>query len=153
DHVIRTKRFPLVLRMPSECTADELRVLVDQHVSQYRAEYASYVQRQMTSKGIVVKPLDPDPRVLLVPGIGLVTVGATPEAAAIAADIYEHTTRVIRNAEAIGSYHALPEADIFDMEYWSLEQAKLGKAKPKPLAGRIVYVTGAARGIGAATAR
>jgi rhamnose utilization protein RhaD (predicted bifunctional aldolase and dehydrogenase)/NAD(P)-dependent dehydrogenase (short-subunit alcohol dehydrogenase family) len=153
DHVIRTKRFPLVLRMPPECSADELRVLIDQRVAQYRAEYASYVQRQMTGKGLVVKALDPDPRVLLVPGVGLVTAGATPEAAAIAADIYEHTISVIRNAEAIGSYQALPEADIFDMEYWSLEQAKLGKSKPRPLAGRIVYVTGAARGIGAATAR
>jgi rhamnose utilization protein RhaD (predicted bifunctional aldolase and dehydrogenase)/NAD(P)-dependent dehydrogenase (short-subunit alcohol dehydrogenase family) len=153
DHVIRTKRFPLVLRVPPDSTADELRVLVDQRVQDYRAEYAAYVQRQMTAKGIVVKALDPDPRVLLIPGIGLVTAGATPEAASIAADIYEHTIRVIRYAEAIGSYRALPEGDIFDMEYWSLEQAKLGKTKPKPLATRIVYITGAARGIGAATAR
>jgi rhamnose utilization protein RhaD (predicted bifunctional aldolase and dehydrogenase)/NAD(P)-dependent dehydrogenase (short-subunit alcohol dehydrogenase family) len=153
DHVIRTKRFPLVLRVPADSTADELRVLVDQCVQQYRAEYAAYVQRQMTGKGIVVKPLDPDPRVLLIPGVGLVTAAATPEAASIAADIYEHTIRVIRYAEAIGSYRALPEGDIFDMEYWSLEQAKLGKSKPKPLATRIVYITGAARGIGAATAR
>jgi rhamnose utilization protein RhaD (predicted bifunctional aldolase and dehydrogenase)/NAD(P)-dependent dehydrogenase (short-subunit alcohol dehydrogenase family) len=153
DHVIRTKRFPLVLRMPPGCTADELRVAIDERVAQYRTEYASYVQRQMTAKAIVVKALDPEPRVILVPGVGLITAGATPQAAAIAADIYEHTISVIRSAEAIGSYHALPEADIFDMEYWSLEQAKLGKTKPKPLAGRIVYVTGAARGIGAATAR
>src|SRR5207248_2793935 len=93
------------------------------------------------------------PRVLLAPGIGLITVGATPEAARIAADIYEHTITVIDDAEAVGSYRALPESDIFDMEYWSLEQAKLGKSKPKSLAGAVVYVTGAARGIGAAVAR
>jgi alkanesulfonate monooxygenase SsuD/methylene tetrahydromethanopterin reductase-like flavin-dependent oxidoreductase (luciferase family) len=107
----------------------------------------------MADKALVVKALDPDPRVILVPGLGVITAGSTPEAARIAADIYEHTVSVIRNAEAIGQYQALPEGDIFDMEYWSLEQAKLGKTKPKPLAGQVVYITGAARGIGAAIAR
>jgi rhamnose utilization protein RhaD (predicted bifunctional aldolase and dehydrogenase)/NAD(P)-dependent dehydrogenase (short-subunit alcohol dehydrogenase family) len=153
DHVIRTKRFPLVLRVSSGLSPAALRELVESRLQRYREDYENYVQRQMASKAIVVKPLDPDPRVILVPGIGLITVGATPAAASIAADIYEHTIAVIRGAEAIGSYHALPEGDLFDMEYWSLEQAKLGKDKPKPLAGRIVYITGAARGIGAATAR
>src|SRR5690606_18966149 len=98
--------------------------------------------------------LDPDPRVILVPGAGLmIGVGGSPGAARIAADLYEHTIDSIDDAEAVGTYQALPETDLFDMEYWSLEQAKLGKAKPRPLDGRVVFITGAARGIGAATAR
>jgi NAD(P)-dependent dehydrogenase (short-subunit alcohol dehydrogenase family) len=98
-------------------------------------------------------PLDADPRVILVAGLGLVGVGADAKAAAIAADLYEHTIGVIRDAEAVGCYRALPEPDLFDMEYWSLEQAKLGKQASKPLHGRVVLVTGAASGIGAATAK
>jgi rhamnose utilization protein RhaD (predicted bifunctional aldolase and dehydrogenase)/NAD(P)-dependent dehydrogenase (short-subunit alcohol dehydrogenase family) len=153
DHVIRTKRFPLLLRVEQGKGGAGLRERVAERLQRYREDYESYVQRQMTNKGLVVKPIDPDPRVCLVPGLGVITVGATPQAARIAADIYEHTISVIRNAEAVGQYQALPEADLFDMEYWSLEQAKLGKSQPKPLAGQVVYVTGAARGIGAATAR
>jgi rhamnose utilization protein RhaD (predicted bifunctional aldolase and dehydrogenase)/NAD(P)-dependent dehydrogenase (short-subunit alcohol dehydrogenase family) len=153
DHVIRTKRFPLVLRVDASASDDALRDSVGNQLGRYRAAYGSYVQRQMTSKSIVVKPLDPDPRIVLVPGLGMIAVGASPSAAKIAADIYEHTIAVIGAAQAVGHYQALPEGDIFDMEYWSLEQAKLGKQKPKALAGKIVYVTGAARGIGAAVAR
>ena len=153
DHVIRTKRFPLVLRVDPSAPEHALRESVQNQLGSYRAAYESYVQRQMASKGIVVKPLDPDPRIVLVRGLGLIAIGATPSAAKIAADIYEHTIAVISAAQAVGRYQALPEGDIFDMEYWSLEQAKLGKQKPKALAGRAVYVTGAARGIGAATAR
>ncbi|HEX2678851.1 MAG TPA: SDR family NAD(P)-dependent oxidoreductase, partial [Polyangiales bacterium] len=153
DHVIRTKRYPLVLRADASASDDALRESVAMQLGRYRTAYAGYVQRQMTSKSVVVKPLDPDPRIVLVPGLGVISVGANDKAARIAADIYEHTIAVIRAAQAIGKYQALPEGDIFDMEYWSLEQAKLGKQKPKALAAKIVYVTGAARGIGAAVAR
>jgi rhamnose utilization protein RhaD (predicted bifunctional aldolase and dehydrogenase)/NAD(P)-dependent dehydrogenase (short-subunit alcohol dehydrogenase family) len=153
DHVIRTKRYPLVLELDPNASESAMREHIAHALHGYRERYRDYVQRQMARKGIVVRPIDPDPRVILAPGIGLIAVGATPKEAAIAADIYEHTIDVIRNANAIGSYQALPEADIFDMEYWSLEQAKLGKAPKKPLEGQIVYVTGAASGIGAATAR
>lgn len=145
DHVIRTKQLPLVL--------DPLAPLVEQ-VERYRVAYRAYVERQAAARpGRRITPLDPDPRVVLIPGLGLVGVGGSPKAAAVAADLYEHTLAVIADAEAVGRYHALPESDIFDMEYWSLEQAKLGSQRPRPLEGQIVYVTGAARGIGAATAR
>ncbi len=153
DHVIRTKRFPLLARVEQGHGEVGLRERLSERLARYRADYESYVQRQMSAKGIVVKPIDPDPRVVLVPGLGVVTAGTTLAAARIAADIYEHTISVIRNAQAVGQYQALPEGDIFDMEYWSLEQAKLGKSQPKPLQGQVVYVTGAASGIGAATAR
>ena len=78
--------------------------------------------------------------------------GVHEKAARIAADVYEHTIDVIESAEAVGSYTPLDTSDLFDMEYWSLEQAKLGRAKPKAMQGRVVYISGAAGGIGAATA-
>ena len=87
---------------------------------------------------------------ILVPGLGLFGVGADPKAASIAADIAENTVQTITDAEAIGVYECVPEDDMFDIEYWSLEQAKLGKGAEKPLARRVVAVTGAGGGIGSA---
>jgi rhamnose utilization protein RhaD (predicted bifunctional aldolase and dehydrogenase)/NAD(P)-dependent dehydrogenase (short-subunit alcohol dehydrogenase family) len=153
DHVIRTKRFPLVLRLDHARRYAEQRGALGSALERYRADYRAYVARQTERKATHITPLDPDPRILLVPGIGLVAAADSDKGARIAADIYEHTISVIRDAEAVGHYEALPENDIFDMEYWSLEQAKLGKSAPKPLAGRVVYVSGAAYGIGAAIAR
>ena len=153
DHVIRTKRHPLVLDGVAGGDAAALGKLIEERLTEYRGAYRRYVEGQIAAKGVKKTPLDPDPRMILVPGLGLIGVGPTDKDARIAADIYEHTVEIIRDAEAAGAYQALPEPDIFDMEYWSLEQAKLGKAKPPPLGGRVVYVTGAASGIGAATAR
>jgi rhamnose utilization protein RhaD (predicted bifunctional aldolase and dehydrogenase)/NAD(P)-dependent dehydrogenase (short-subunit alcohol dehydrogenase family) len=153
DHVIRTKRHPMILDGVSQVNARALGELIEARVQDYRDAYRGYVQRQTTAKQVSRTPLDPDPRVILVPGVGLIAAGPTAKDARIAADIYEHTIAVIRDAEAAGTYQTLPESDIFDMEYWSLEQAKLGKATPPALAGRAVYITGAASGIGAATAR
>jgi rhamnose utilization protein RhaD (predicted bifunctional aldolase and dehydrogenase)/NAD(P)-dependent dehydrogenase (short-subunit alcohol dehydrogenase family) len=152
DHVIRTKRLPLLLELTQEMDAASVGAQIDARLASYREEYVAYVEREAAAKGRRVSPLDPDPRIILVPGLGLVAAGATEKAARIAADVYEHTLQVIEAAEAIGRYEALPVSDLFDMEYWSLEQAKLGKGSSKPLQGRAVYVSGAARGIGAATA-
>ncbi len=152
DHVIRTKQKPLVIDLlaaPAEQRAPALAAAL----ATYRADYRAYFTAQCESRGVTRVMLDPEPRLLLVPGLGLVAAGADEGAARVAADLYEHTIAVIRDAEAIGRYQALPDGDIFDMEYWSLEQAKLGKATVKPLAGRIVYITGAASGIGLAAAR
>jgi NAD(P)-dependent dehydrogenase (short-subunit alcohol dehydrogenase family) len=90
--------------------------------------------------------------VVLVPGVGLFGLGASAKDASIAADIAESTVEVIRNAEAMDRYEALPEADQFDVEYWPLEQAKLSKRAEGPLARQVVVITGGASGIGAATA-
>ena len=79
--------------------------------------------------------------------------GATEKAASVAADLHEHAVTVIEQAEAVGTYEVVSEGDRFEMEYWSLEQAKLGKKAKAPLQGRVVYITGAASGIGLATAR
>ena len=92
--------------------------------------------------------LDPDPARAPRPRRRPVRVGKTRKDAAIAADIAEHTLRVKALGEALGRYEPLPDADLFDMEYWSLEQAKLGKAAEKPLAGQVALVTGAAGAIG-----
>ncbi len=90
---------------------------------------------------------------VLVPNLGLFGVGRGKKDAAVAADIAENTVTTITDAEAIGRFEALPESDLFDMEYWSLEQAKLGAAKEKPLAGQVAVVTGGAGAIGTATAK
>ncbi len=153
DHVIRTKRCPLLLDAGPPRGPEALAVHVRERLSAYRADYRAYVARQSAERGLEVKALDPDPRIILVPGLGLIAAGVTKKAARIAADLYEHTVSVIRDAERVGRYSVLSEADLFYMEYWSLEQAKLGKTKPRPLDGRVVYITGAARGLGQATAQ
>ncbi|MFW6049581.1 MAG: bifunctional aldolase/short-chain dehydrogenase [Myxococcota bacterium] len=150
DHVIRTKRLPLLLEPPAGL--DGLARHVEERMAVYREAYGQYVERQKARSGRDVTALDPEPRVILVPGVGLITAGRTARDARVAADIYEHTIDVILAAEGIGTYQALGEDDIFDMEYWSLEQAKLGKRAPKPLEGQVVYVTGAGGGIGRAVA-
>lgn len=151
DHVIRTKPWPLLLD-PGRAL-DSVEAHLENALRAFRARYHGYVRRQLEARAVAKVPLDPDPRVVLVAGLGLVGVGPDAKAAAIAADLYEHTITVIRDAEAVGAYQALPEPDLFDMEYWSLEQAKLGKKAARALEGRVVLVTGAAAGIGAATAR
>lgn len=157
DHVLRTKPLPLVLRLADGPThaRDEasLRHRVQRAVADYRTAYDEYFERQVRAKGITRRKLDPDPRIILVPGLGLIAAGRTEADATAAADIYTHTIDVIRNAEAVGRYAPLPEADLFDMEYWSLEQAKLAGRRERPLESHVVYITGAASGIGAATAR
>lgn len=147
DHVIRTKQRPLILD-------DTTPAAMQAAVAAYRTDYADYFHRQCSVKAVRKVMLDPDPRILLIPGLGLVTAGPDEKSAKISADIFEHTIAVIRDAETIGRFEALPDGDIFDMEYWSLEQAKLATQQTvKPLAGHVVYVTGAASGIGLATAR
>lgn len=160
DHVIRTKPVPLVLELDAALDQrgglDPARFDAElaERLGELRDRYRGYVERQIAARPErQITPLDTDPRVVLVPGLGLIGIGSSAKAAAIAADLYEHTITVIEDAEAIGRYQALPETDLFDMEYWSLEQAKLGKQQVRPLEGRIVYITGAAAGIGVATAR
>ena len=151
DHVIRTKQKPLIL--DPDGAPEPWPTYVERELAAYREAYFGYFRAQVEAKGVDKTRLDPHPRVLLIPGVGIVAAGADARAADIAADIWEHTVGIIQNAEAVGRYQALPDDHIFDMEYWSLEQAKLGKKQPKALSGHVVYVTGAGSGIGAATAR
>ena len=131
DHIIRTKRLPLI----------------DRNIDNYISEYKSYFEQYNSGETM----LDPLPRVILDPKIGMSTVGRSAKDAKIVADIYDHTIDVIETATCLGGYQALSPQDLFDMEYWELEQAKLTKGGEAPLfTGEIVLVTGAASGIGKA---
>lgn len=151
DHTIRTKNWPLLLPLPEAGNLDAFRAAAadafDGFVARYHAYFARHNARQERPK----TELDPMPRVILVPGVGLFGAGASKSAAGIAADIAESTIRTITDAEGIGRYDCISEADMFDMEYWSLEQAKLGKGKEPRFARHVVAVTGGASGIGRAT--
>ncbi|MCB0070537.1 MAG: bifunctional aldolase/short-chain dehydrogenase [Caldilineaceae bacterium] len=138
DHVLRTKRLPLVGHD------------VDAYVADYTAQFEAYAARHSADLVMV----DPAPRVILDPALGFCTVGRTVKDAAIAEDIYRHTMEIIARATALDAYQALPADDLFDMEYWELEQAKLRlQAKPAVFTGEIALVTGAASGIGKACAQ
>ena len=149
DHVIRTKGPALLL--PGDLPLDDpgaLRERLAAAVARYREAYDAYFETNRARARTRVTKLDASPCVILVPGVGLFTAGRTKQDARIAADIAEHTLRAKALANAIGRYTALGDADLFDMEYWSLEQAKLGKAKEAALAGQVALVTGAAGAIG-----
>ena len=150
--MIRTKPRPLIVAAPAAGALDGFRDAAQSALAAYAAEYRAYFERNNATQATPRIALDPMPRVILVPGLGLFGLGASAKAAAIAADLAETTARVVARAEAIGHFESIPEADIFDVEYWSLEQAKLGKSAEKPLARNIVAVTGGASGIGRATA-
>jgi NAD(P)-dependent dehydrogenase (short-subunit alcohol dehydrogenase family) len=135
DHVIRTKRLPMVGR----------------DMAAYVEQYHRYFDEHRSRAAEPVMMLDPAPRVVLDARLGLLTAGRTAKEAAIVQDIYHHTIEVIQGAEAIGGYRALPAGDLFDVEYWDLEQAKLRKGGAPPIfAGEVALVTGAASGIGRA---
>lgn len=145
DHVIRTKPKPLFVADP---TGPDGTGRLAAAIDAYRREYGAYVDAQMAARGVERTRLDPDPRVLLLPGIGILAAGRSRKDAAIAADLAEHTIRIQAIGERLGHYEALGDGDLFDMEYWSLEQAKLGKETEKPLARQVALVTGAAGAIG-----
>ncbi|MGD2181833.1 bifunctional aldolase/short-chain dehydrogenase [Lusitaniella coriacea] len=132
DHVIRTKRIPLLGR----------------DINAYTTAYNDYVHAH-ASEGLT--QLDPAPRVILDPELGMCAVGKNAQQAAIVADIYDHTIDIISAATALDSYQALSAKNIFAVEYWDLEQAKLRKGgKPPVFTGEVALVTGAASGIGKA---
>jgi len=133
DHVIRTKRIPLLGR----------------DVVGYAREYRRYFEEHKDRRGQPLTMLGPPTRVEDDPANGMLTAGPSARDADIAADIYAHTIDVIAAAESVGTYRALDAADLFDVEYWELEQAKLGRAGARaPFTGEVALVTGAASGIG-----
>ncbi|MGK7885452.1 MAG: bifunctional aldolase/short-chain dehydrogenase [Crocosphaera sp.] len=135
DHVIRTKRTPLV----------------GQDVEGYVKQYESYFKTHLTQAKENKTMVDPAPRVIIDQELGMVAIGKNAKAAAIVADIYDHTIDIIQRGTLLGGYQALPPQDIFDVEYWELEQAKLAKGgQTPPFTGEVALVTGAASGIGKA---
>lgn len=152
DHVIRTKPRPLILRAPLAGDLEAWAARARDAVARYRAAYGAYFERHAARHGGGLTPLDASPRVVLVPGVGLFAAGEDARAAAVAADLAEATVEVVSAAEAMDRFESIAEADLFDVEYWSLEQAKLGRRKEKPLARHVAVVTGGAGAIGRATA-
>jgi len=138
DHVIRTKRVPMV-------GTD-----VDGYVESYRRYFADNAHRGRSE----LTMLDPAPRVVVDPDLGVLTLGETARASSIAADIYRHTMPALEIAEdCLGGYATIDPGDSFEVEYWDLEQAKLRAAGPlAQFAGAVAVVTGAASGIGRACA-
>src|SRR5256714_2015180 len=135
DHILRTKRLPMLGR----------------DVKGYADSYRDYFARNAPQAKEAKTMLDPAPRVMLDPEFGLTTAGRSAKEAAIAHDLYSHTIDVIMRAEKLGGYRALSEEELFEFEYWDLEQAKLRRAGKAPMfAGGIAGVSGAASGIGEA---
>ena len=135
DHVIRTKRLPMLGR----------------DVEGYVKSYQSYFVEESPNAREPKTMLDPAPRIIIDRDLGVCAVGLSAQDASIASDIYDHTIDIIQRSTALGGYKALPVKDIFDMEYWELEQAKLKRSGGiPPLKGEIALVTGAASGIGRA---
>jgi rhamnose utilization protein RhaD (predicted bifunctional aldolase and dehydrogenase)/NAD(P)-dependent dehydrogenase (short-subunit alcohol dehydrogenase family) len=153
DHTIRTKNYPLIVPAPQAGRIAGFKEGVHQAVDRFVAEYHAYFARHNARQDPPKRELDPMPRVILVPGLGLFGLGRNARDARIAADIAQSNVETITDAEAVGRFEPVSEADLFDIEYWSLEQAKLGQSVDKALAGQIAVVTGGAGTIGLATAR
>ncbi len=147
DHFLRTKIAPLTLD-PARLQDD---AYLGEKIAAYREMYAAYYERCKRPNSPAMR--DPNPVVVLVPGVGRITFATDKTTARLAGEFYGNAINVMRGAEAIGEYIALDEQEAFDIEYWLLEEAKLQRMPaPKPMVGKIALVTGGAGGIGAATA-
>jgi rhamnose utilization protein RhaD (predicted bifunctional aldolase and dehydrogenase)/NAD(P)-dependent dehydrogenase (short-subunit alcohol dehydrogenase family) len=153
DHNIRIKNWPLVVAAPEDGALADFKTATRGAVAAFGERYLDYFARNNARVGRIKTMLDPMPRVVLVPGLGLFGLGRSKKDAMIAADLAEAAVAAITDAEAVGRFDPLPESDLFDVEYWSLEQAKLGSAKELPLAGQVAVITGAAGTIGFAAAK
>jgi rhamnulose-1-phosphate aldolase/alcohol dehydrogenase len=152
DHFLRTKIRPLVLDVPRHLEKEALHHYVEPYFQRYRAEYAAYYDRCRHADSPALR--DPNPVVILCPGIGMFTFAKDKQTARVAAEFYTNAINVMRGAEAVSTYTGLSEQEAFNIEYWLLEEAKLQRMpKPKPLAGKIALITGSGGGIGKAIAR
>ncbi len=151
DHFLRTKVKPLVLDTAPDAPIEKVKQrLVELH-EEYRAEYAAYYKKHAKKDSPAMRGADP--AIVLVPGVGMFSFGANKQTARVAGEFYINAINVMRGAEAISSYSPISDAEKFNIEYWSLEEAKLQRMpKPKPLASRVAFITGAGSGIGKAIA-
>ena len=159
DHFLRTKVKPMVLDLAPDAPLEKVRARVAELHEAYRADYASYYDRNakaLAEQGSGEWPAmrGADPLVILVPGIGMFSYGKDKQTARVAGEFYVNAINVMRGAEGLSTYAPIDESETFRIEYWALEEAKLQRMpKPKPLATRVALVTGAASGIGLATAK
>ncbi len=174
DHFLRTKVKPLILDLPATATVEASIARLDELHQQYRKDYTAYYDKYANlaetelagslGTDVAGSLRDPhsssvprmrgaDPAIVLIPGVGMFSYGANKQTARVAGEFYINAINVIRGAEAISRYSPISDEEKFRIEYWALEEAKLQRMpKPKPLAGRIALVTGAASGIGRAIA-
>ena len=150
DHVIRVKPFPLIITPKQNSSTEDFKKLAEKCFQDYRKKYIKYFnynKRKVKGKKTM---LDTSPRVILVQNVGLFSVGDSLNASKIAGDLTETNARVISSVEETTKYKFIPEKDLFDVEYWSLEQAKIKKPK-KILQGNVVVITGGFGAIGSET--
>jgi rhamnulose-1-phosphate aldolase/alcohol dehydrogenase len=151
DHLMYTRARPLVVTPPEggidgDAALERLAGTLAKDIAKYAAWYEVYVRKQGGSGGA---PVDPRPRVILVPGLGMFTAGRDASHARVVADVYHHAIAVMQGAQAVGEYRSLDLKDSHDIEYWPLELYRMSLAPPpRELSGRVAIVTGAARGIG-----
>jgi rhamnulose-1-phosphate aldolase/alcohol dehydrogenase len=155
DHFLRTKISPLVLNLQPDADLTNAHTLKEQLTAPfeaYRNMYAEYYTTCKHSNSPAMR--DPNPVVILYPGVGMFTFAKDKQTARVAAEFYTNAINVMRGAEAISFYTSLPRQEAFNIEYWLLEEAKLQRMpKPKALSGKIALVTGSAGGIGKAIAQ
>jgi len=147
DHVIRVKPFPLIITPKKNSSIDEFKITAKKAFENYRKKYINYFnvnKNKVEGKKVM---LDTSPRVVLVQNVGVFTIGKDLNSAKIAGDLTETNAKVIASVEETSSYKFIPEKDLFDVEYWSLEQAKIKKQK-KLLEGNVVVITGSTGTIG-----
>lgn len=152
DHFLRTKIKPLYVNWnPHTEDTSTLLDKLDSGVAQYRQDYADYYQACKDDASPAMR--DPNPRVILIPGVGMIAYGKNKSESRVTAEFYNNAVAVMKGSEAVGEYVALPRQEAFDIEYWSLEEAKLQRMpKEKALARNVVVVIGAGSGIGISTA-
>lgn len=151
DHFLRTKVKPLVLDLPATASAEESVERLKQLHEQYRNDYAAYYHRHATPDSPPMRGADP--AIVLIPGVGMFSYGGDRQTARVAGEFYVNAINVMRGAEALSRYSPIDEREKFRIEYWALEEAKLRRRPaPKPLTTKVALVTGAASGIGKATA-
>jgi len=146
DHVIRIKQKPLVLTRKMQETGDKS---IHNAIKSYIGDYKKYFEKWHLKSDNPKVMLDPMPKVVWVEGIGLLGIGGSMKEAKTITDLGVQNVRVITDSEGAGGFYPVSNKDLFEMEYWSLEQAKLGKASQSHLLGKITVVTGAAGAIGA----
>lgn len=155
DHFLRTKISPLVLELSSDEDLTDANKIKEQLAAAFRAYremYAAYYNQCKHDNSPAMR--DPNPVVILYPGVGMFTFAKNKQTTRVASEFYINAINVMKGAEAISAYTSLPRREAFDIEYWLLEEAKLQRMpKPKPLSGRIALITGSGGGIGKAIAR
>jgi rhamnulose-1-phosphate aldolase/alcohol dehydrogenase len=151
DHLVHTKRQPLFVDWVPAEGVDALQAKLATGAEAFAAAYTEYFQR-FSHPGDRMG--DPYPRVILIPGLGMITAGPDAQAADVSRQLYHRAINVMAGSQAVGEFTSLSAEEAYNVEYWPLEQYKLSlKPAPRELAGRVAVVTGGASGIGRATAR